>query len=795
MYSAQQVHEATLKYFNQDELATSTFIKKYCLKDKENYLELTPSDMHRRLAREFARIESGYPNSLTEDEIFEQINNFSKIIPQGSPMYGIGNPKPVSLSNCVVVASPEDDMSSIMETGRDLANLFKRRCGVGVDLSLLRPETMPVNNAAGTTTGAWSYADYYSYICNHVGQKGRRGALMVSLDVRHPDVEKFALMKNDLTKVTGANISIRITNDFMEAVAKNKEFTLRWPVDSDSPLFTKTIKAKTLWDVIVKSATETAEPGILMWDNIVSTLPAEYYDLFKTLTTNPCGEIPLSAYDSCRLITLNLTGFLSYSDQDKIYLFDWESFVNSIGIATRMIDDLVDLEIEKLKQIIEKCDTEAEKALWTKLLHTCVAGRRVGLGTTGLADTLALLGYKYDSDEALLVVDGIYKTLRDTAYRTSIQLAKERGSFPSWVPEDSTVQYFNTFPNSILSEMKKYGRRNISILTNAPTGSCSILAQVSSGIEPVFRLQYTRKKKINYDEDLECTFVDANGERWLEYDVFHHNYHKWLSHKDPRICQDLVGPWITSDKIKWEQRVLIQSTIQQYIDHSISSTINLPEGTSPEIVSGIYKRAWQLGLKGVTVYVDGSRDGVLTTGTISSRNAPARPEELPCVVKRASIKGKQWLFIIGLLDGKPYEIFGGDMEDFAIPEDITKGTITKHPRKQKNTRYDFVYEDGSKNKTCRDLIKLVDNNEYTTLTRMTSMSLRHDVPIQYIVDQLKKNRQDTMLDFAPVLARMLKDFIPDGTKHDKECSECSANALIYQEGCLTCSNCGYAKCG
>jgi len=528
-YTEKQAKQACLEYFNNDFLAADTVVKKYLLRNLNGeLLEVSPTDMHRRLAKEFARIESNYPSPLSEEEILSQLERFSKIIPQGSPMYGIGNPRPVSLSNCVVIDSPKDNISAIFEGARDIANLSKRRCGIGVDISQLRPDGTVVNNAAQTTTGAWSFADLYSYTLRKIGQKGRRGAGMISIDVRHPDIEKFITMKKDLTKVTGANISIRIRDDFMEAVEADTDFTLRWPVDSKNPSITRIVKAKELWSVITTTATTTAEPGLMMWDNIINHLPAHCYKGFETLTTNPCGEVPLSAYDSCRLITINLTSFVQnpYTSQAN---FNIDDFKNTVRIAMRLCDDLVDLELEKLELIYQSADTEDEKVLWQQLRNSCEKGRRTGLGTTGLADALAMLNLEYGSTNSLYHIENLYEIFKLEAYKESASLAQERGAFPVWKPGvEEDCKFFDPFPLGLVEKMEAHGRRNISILTNAPTGSCSILAQCSSGIEPIYRLEYTRRKKLSHDElENSSDFIDKDGEKWKEFTVFHHAYNEY----------------------------------------------------------------------------------------------------------------------------------------------------------------------------------------------------------------------------------------------------------------------------
>jgi len=800
MYNKQQVNAASVKYFNGDELAANVFMTKYALKTKKGeYLETTPDDMHKRLAKEFARIESKYQiNALDYDTIYNYLKNFGKIVPQGSPMYGIGNNEVnVSLSNCVVVASPEDNVSSIVDSGKELANLFKRRCGVGLDISQLRPEGMVVNNSAGTTTGAWSFADFYSYVCRMIGQNGRRGALMISLDVRHPDIEKFVKMKHDLTKVTGANVSIRISDDFMEAVEQDQDFTLRFPCNSDIYTYTKTIRARELWKNIVDSATKTAEPGLLMWGNIEKYLPAESYKNvgFKTLTTNPCGEIPLSAYDSCRLISINLTSFVKNKFEDNSF-FDFDRLYSVVRHGMRLSDDLVDLEIEKLQGILAVSNTTDEKELWSNLLRACREGRRTGLGTHGLADTLACLKMPYDSAESLVMIDKIYQTIRNAAYYESCMLAIERGSFPvfDWEKEKNNA-FIKSLPEEICELIKTVGRRNISILTNAPTGSVSIMSQTSSGLEPVFRNFYIRRRKLSHNEqDQMAAFVDGMGDKWTEYKVYHHNIQDYLK----KYETDQIPSFFTeSDSINWKRRVEIQGIIQKYIDHSISSTINLPKGTSPDVVSELYQLGWKLGLKGITVYVDGSRDGVLLTETkketFPQHNAPKRPTTLETDIHNLTIKGDKWTILIGLMDGKPYEVIGGSNKIVDLPKSAKKGQLLKTSIGKNQARYDLTVGD----LTIKDVVKVFDNANHSAFTRLLSLSLRHGAPINYVVEQMQKEQDSDMFSFARCIARVLKQYVPDGTKvsSQKTCPDCNLTNLIYQDGCVTCGDCGYSKCG
>jgi len=809
MYSREQVKEATLQYFNGDELATNVFMTKYCLRDKKgNFMEKTPDDMHKRMAKEFARMEDKFisrkSNHLTETEIYSYLKGFKYIVPQGSPMMGIGNDYVnVSLSNCVVVDNPQDSISSIMDSGKDLANLFKRRCGVGLDISDLRPEGAPVNNSARTTTGAWSFADFYSYVCRMIGQNGRRGALMISMDIRHPDIEEFIKMKRDLTKVTGANVSVKITDKFMKAVENNETFTLQFPVDSLHPEYSAEIDAASLWNDIIESATTTAEPGLLMWDNITKNLPAHEYAAFKTKTTNPCGEIPLSAYDSCRLISLNLKNLVKNSFQ-KNADFDFSKLKQIATIGMRLSDDLVELELEKLNTISRATDSDDEKQLWDKLSAAATKGRRTGLGTHGLADAIACLNLAYDSPEALVIIEKIYETLRDAAYEESAHLAQERGAFPAfdWSVEENN-EFIQRLPVRLKKMIAQHGRRNISILTNAPTGSVSIMSQTSSGLEPVFRNTYVRRRKLSHDEqDITPDHIDDLGDRWLEYEVKHHNVQEWFDQHPFKDPGPIPAFFVEADSIDWEQRVAIQAVIQQSIDHSISSTINLPKGTSSELVGQLYMDGWRLGLKGLTVYVEGSRSGVLVSKKSEKaeqfphHTAPKRPIELPCNIHHTTIQGEKWVVMVGLMDDRPYEVMGGLAQYIEIPRDKAVGTLVKHPRKTMNSIYDLHIGTNGDTVIVKDLVKVFDNPNQSGFTRMISLGLRHGANIQYVVEQLQKDRDSDMFSFAKCIARILKNYIPDGqTATEKTCGECGTEGLVYVEGCVTCKNCGFAKCG
>ena len=800
-----EVEKATLEYFEQDELATNVWITKYCLKNKNGeFLEKSPTDMHNRLASEFFRVERKFntDRALTKENISDYINNFKYIVPQGSPMMGVGNDHVnVSLSNCVVVAPPLDNISSIIDTGKDLANLFKRRCGVGLDISNLRPDNTPVGNSAGTTSGAWSFADFYSYICRMIGQNGRRGALMISMDIRHPDIFQFATMKHDLTKVTGANVSIKINDEFMHAVEANEKFTLRYPVDSNDPTYEKEIEAKELWDLVVDSATKTAEPGLLMWDNILKYLPANEYEDFKTECVNPCAELPLSSYDSCRLISINLKNFVNNAFESSAS-FDFEGFAAATASAMRLSDDLVELELEKLESLRLVSDQPDEKELWNKLYETCRKGRRTGLGTHGLADAIASLSLAYDSDESIKVINKIYETLKISSYRESVELAKERGPFPSfdWETEKDNL-FIKSLPADLQEDISKYGRRNISILTNAPTGSVSILSQTSSGLEPVFRNFYIRRRKLDHsDKNITADFVDELGDRWQEFSVYHHNLKQYMKKYN---TEDIPEFFIESDKIDWMKRIEIQSTIQRHIDHSISSTINLPAETPSSVVADLYFEGWKKGLKGITVYVDGSRSGVLITkeqaeqaqAEFPQHNAPRRPDELRCEIHRPTIKGEEWTILVGLMDGRPYEVIGGLSTFVEIPRKYSQGTILKYTRKSTESRYDLSLGEGDEELLIKDVVKVFDNPNYSVFTRMISLALRHGSGIQYVVEQLGKDKDSDMFSFSKVVARVLKKYIQDGLKAtDKTCPECQAEGLVYMDGCVTCTECGYSKC-
>lgn len=792
MSSKKEALSKCMKFFNNDELASNVIVDKYLVrskKDREDFLETEPKELFLRLRNEFKRIEQEKYNEYNAWEDFDQIN-FDKIVPQGSILYGLGNNENLSsLSNCVVVASPEDNMSSIMETAKSLANLFKRRAGVGLDLSNLRPDGGAVNNSAGTSTGAWSFADLYSNISRMIGQNGRRSALMITLDVNHPDIEKFITCKLDKTKVTGANISVKVTDKFMKAVENDEDFELCFPTNSNNVV--KTVRAKFLWDLIAETNRKSAEPGVIFWDTITKYLPANEYSEFKTICTNPCSEIALSAYDSCRLISLNISKFVENKE------FNWKEFEKTCRIMTRLGDDLVDLEIEKLNQIIDKTDEQAERELWVKLRDNGFLGRRIGLGTHGLADCLANLELKYDTQDSLDFAEKLYEQFRNNIYDESCELAKTRGCFPAFDKDKHLANaYIQKLPKSILDKIKETGIRNISLLTQAPTGSISIVSQTSSGIEPVFMNFYTRRKKKNHQSiPSDTDFIDQNGDRWEEFTVYHKNVKDWIQNNPNKEVPDY---FVEAHKVDWKFRVRLQGIIQQFIDHSISSTINLPVGTSSETIQNIYFEAWKNGLKGITVYVDGSRTGVLVSNDtkkefdFNPKDAPKRPVELECDIHTVSVKGDKYTFFVGLLNGNPYEVMGGKSEFVEIPDKFTKAKIVKYHKNKETSRYDLLIDDIRIN----NLTKIFENKNNEVLTRMISLALRHGSSPSFLVEQLSKDPESDFFSFSRGISRVLKKYIKDGTKvtTDKTCPSCNTEGMKYVEGCATCVNCGYSKC-
>jgi ribonucleoside-diphosphate reductase alpha chain len=801
MFTHDEAMAASLDYFNGNDLAANVFITKYALRVNNELVEKTPDDMHWRMAREFARIEQGkFKNPLSEDKIYEYFKDYGQIIPQGSPMYGIGNPKAVSLSNCFVIDSPYDSYGGICKTDQEIAQISKRRGGVGYDISTLRPMGELVNNSAQTTTGAISFMHRFSHTGNEVGQNGRRGAQMISISVHHPDIEHFIKIKNDETSITGANISIRLSDEFLSAVANGDDYQLRW---NDEPF--KNIDAKYIWYNIIHSAWLRAEPGLLFWDNIIRESPADCYEFFKTLSTNPCGEIPLSAYDSCRLIAINLFGCLSkpYSYKSK---FDFDRLAETAKIAQRLADDLIDLEVEKVHQIVCKIKDDPEPdfikktelELWENVLVAAQRGRRTGTGITAMGDVLASLGLKYGSPRSIEVVDEIYKTLKLACYRSSVDMAKELGSFEvydHYLEEDCPfIQRIAEEDPQLYAEMTQYGRRNVALLTTAPTGSVSTQAKIgdyfgtTSGIEPCYQASYTRRKRVNPgDADIETTFTDEMGESWAEFEVNHPGQQVWADHNPEKPWEDSPYEGACAPNINWTNRVKLQAAAQKHVDHAISSTINLPNDVKEEEVANIYTTAWKAGCKGITVYRDGCRSGILVTKEENTEFPEERPRKVPCDVHHITVRGQQYFVLVGLIDGRPYEVFAG--KNGFLPKKTKSGTII---RKRKNF-YKAVFDDAEEE--LSPITAATDEME-EVVTRLTSGLLRCGADMHFIVQQLEKvgERQTEMYSFARSVSRALKKYIPDGTEEGIHCPECGADSLIRVEGCLQCQSCGYSKC-
>lgn len=826
-YTFDEVLKAALEYFNGDELAANTWVTKYALQSPEGcYLEKTPTDMHRRLAKEFARIEGKYENPMGFDEIFELLDRFRYVVPQGSPMSGIGNPYRVqSISNCFVIESPADSYGGILMTDQEQVQIMKRRGGVGFDLSTIRPKGLPTANAAQSTDGIEIFMDRFSNSCREVAQGGRRGALMLTLDVHHPQVRDFVKIKRDLSRVTGANISLRLSDEFLEAVEKGTDVQLRWPVASDEKhILEEYTDARGLWDEIIEAAHACAEPGLLFWGNAKKYTPADIYadEGFGSVSTNPCGEIILSPNDSCRLMVVNLSNFVE-SPFTSEAVFNWEKYHEVVGKAQRLMDDMIDLELEQIDKILMKIESDPESEavktielnLWKKIRDAAVRGRRTGLGVTAVGDTVAMMGYRYGSDESIKFVESLYRKLAVASYEASIVMAGERGCFPVY---DYDKEKGHPFLERVLEAggeelralYEQHGRRNIANTTTAPCGSVSILTQTTSGIEPAYTVLYTRRKKINpNDTQAEVDFVDESGDKWTEFTVRHHGFSRWQEINGKTDADLEESPYWkgTAEDLDWTQRVKLQGVAQRWICHAISSTVNCPEDTSVETVKDIYMTGWKAGCKGVTIYRDGSRAGVLVTKKSSflQHDAPKRPERLPCEVHRSRVKIRDtengpevidWIFFIGLYDGKPFEIFGGSTENIELPKKVEQGWIVKRAFKT-GGKYDFHYGDPDDPCKIKNIVKLFDNPDRGWATRMISLSLRHGSPIQYVVEQLQRDKDADLFDFGKSIARILKKYIPDGTtpKAEKVCPECGEDSnLRYESGCVTCHSCGASKC-
>jgi ribonucleoside-diphosphate reductase alpha chain len=832
-YTYEEAISASLEYFNDDQIAANVFVTKYALQnEKGKYLELTPDDMHKRLASEFARIENNYPNPMNRHEIFGLFKDFKYVIPQGSPMSGIGNDyKLQSLSNCFVIEAPADSYAGILKSDQEQVQIMKRRGGVGFDISTIRPKGMITSNAAKTTDGIEVFMDRFSNSCREVAQGGRRGALMLTISVHHPQIMDFIKIKRDLTRVTGANISVRVTDDFMNSVKNDDLYTVQWPVDIDikkeKPLISNLKNAREVWNALIEGAHASAEPGVLFWDTAKKMTPSDIYEDegFSSTSTNPCGEIILSPYDSCRLMLVNLTSFIKnpWSDDSE---FDWGHYAAVVQKAQRLMDDMIDLEIEQIDKILVKIDKDPEsddvkyyeRTLWHNIRQAAIKGRRTGLGITGLGDALAMLGIQYGSEKSVSTTEEIYKWLSLNSYESSIILAKERGSFPIW---DLDLEANHPFLDRILSNLldnrledyRNYGRRNIANTTTAPAGSVSMLTQTTSGIEPAFMLHYKRRKKINpNDENAIVDFVDDLGDKWTEFNVYHHKfkeYMEWSGFWGEENLENCIvdSPYYgaTANEIDWSAKVKLQAAAQKWICHAISNTTNLPADIDIETVKDIYMTGWELGCKGVTVYRDGCRSGVLVSDNNESKSdagfkdqhAPRRPEILDCEIHQANIKGEAWTILVGLMDDRPYEIIGGLSEYVEIPQKYKYGQIRRRPRKSMPSKYDLIIGKNGDAIEIKDIIKVFDNPNHSSFTRTISLALRHGAPIQFVVEQLQKDKDADMWSFSKVIARCLKKHIKDGTiGGDKDCPECGAeDSLKYQEGCIACTSCGASKCG
>ncbi len=828
---------ATKEYFLGDDLAATVWVSKYALKDSfGNIYEKTPVDMHHRIAAELARIEQNYPNPLTSDEIFELLDHFRYVIPQGGPMTGIGNNMQVaSLSNCFVIGhkNPADSYGGIFRMDEEQVQLMKRRGGVGHDLSHIRPTGSPVLNSALTSTGIVPFMERYSNSTREVAQDGRRGALMLSLLIKHPDAERFIDAKVDTGKVTGANVSIKIDDEFMRSALEGRPYRQEFPIGAAQPLVTKDVDAKKLWEKIIHNAWKSAEPGVLFWDTIIrESVPDCYADEgFRTVSTNPCGEIPLCPYDSCRLLALNL---LSYVDEPftKKASFNFDKFKEHVHKAMHLMDDIIDLELEKIELIIEKIASDPEDQdvrrveleLWHKIKDMALKGRRTGLGITAEGDMLAALGMRYGSDEAIDFAVKVHKTLAVEAYRASVDMAKDRGAFGVF---DFAKEQNNPMICRILEEapelkelMQKYGRRNIAMLTIAPTGTTSLMSQTTSGIEPVFRPVYKRRRKINpSDKDQQAMFVDETGEKFIEYYVYHHQFVKWLEingydiSRLQTISEAELEKWLqaspyhkaTANDIDWVAKVKMQGAIQKWVDHSISVTVNLPNDVSEELVADVYRTAWESGCKGITVYRDGCRTGVLLD--VNSKNKKdcnstgsiRRPESIPADIVRFKNGNEDWIAFVGKQDDRPYEIFTGKIEEDAmyIPKTITRGHILKVCEADGSKRYDFQYQDryGYVN-TIGGISRLFDE-EFWNYAKLISGVLRYGMPIDKVVQLVDGLHLDseTINTWKNGVERALKQYIKDGTRGKGRCPQCGQEQMAYQNGCLTCMSCGYSKCG
>jgi ribonucleoside-diphosphate reductase alpha chain len=832
-YSHDEAVEASIRYFNGDELAARVWANKYALKDSfGNLYEKTPDDMHRRLAREIRRVEMKYKNPLPEELIYNILKDFKYIIPQGGPMTGIGNDFQIaSLSNCFVIGNDGDSDSygGIMKIDQEQVQLMKRRGGVGHDLSHIRPKGTPVLNSALTSTGVVPFMERYSNSTREVAQDGRRGALMLSISIKHPDSEKFIDAKLESGKVTGANVSVKLTDEFMKAVESKGSFRQQYPINSRNPKFVREVDAVQLWSKIIHNAWKSAEPGVLFWDTIIrESVPDCYSDLgYATVSTNPCGEIPLCPYDSCRLLAINLYSYVENPFTANAS-FNFDLYKEHVGLAQRMMDDIIDLELEKIDAILAKIDADpesdelkrVERNLWKNIRKKSEEGRRTGIGITAEGDMLAALGLRYGSDEATNFSVEVHKTLALEAYKSSTYLAKERGAFAIYDAEREKNNPFiirmKEADPVMYNNMVKFGRRNIALLTIAPTGTTSLMTQTTSGIEPVFSVFYKRRRKVNpNDKDVKVTFKDEVGDSWEEFNVFHHKFVDWLrlNGYDPdavtRMSDEEINAIIskspyyraTANDVDWVAKVRMQGAIQKWVDHSISVTINLPSDAREELVSELYLTAWKSGCKGATVYRDGSRNGVLIASGKNEIRAerPKRPKVLDCDVIRFNFNEEKWVAFVGLKDGRPYEIFTGlaDEEIFPIPKTIIKGKIIKVKLDDGRTRYDFQYTDKYGYKKTIEGLSHMFKPEFWNYAKLISGVLRHEMPIADVVNLVQSLKLDSesINNWKNGVERALKKYIPNGTKAKGKCGECGSDNLVYEEGCLICKDCGSSKCG
>lgn len=844
-YSYEEAFQATLAYFDGDELAARVWVNKYAMKDSfGNIYEKSPADMHHRLAAEMARIERKYPNPVSEEEIFSLLDHFRFIIPAGSPMTGIGNNHQVaSLSNCFVIGidGDADSYGAIMKEDEEQVQLMKRRGGVGHDLSRIRPKGSPVNNSALTSTGLVPFMERFSNSTREVAQDGRRGALMLSVSIKHPDAEAFIDAKMTEGKVTGANVSVRIDDDFMRCATEGRPYRQQYPVDApeDECLTSKEIDAQKLWKKIVHNAWKSAEPGVLFWDTITrESIPDCYADLgFKTVSTNPCGEIPLCPYDSCRLLAVNLYGYVDdpFTPQAS---FNFERFRQHVRLAQRFMDDIIDLEEEKIDLILKKIDSDpqseevkhTERRLWEKIKRKTGQGRRTGLGITAEGDMLAALGLRYGTQEATDFAVKVQKTLALTAYAASVEMAKERGAFEIYDAQREAANPFvlriKEADEALYADMVKYGRRNIACLTIAPTGTTSLMTQTTSGIEPVFMPVYKRRRKVNpNDPEVRIDFVDESGDAFEEYIVYHHHFLTWMRANgidtERRYTQEEIDELVarspyylaTANDVDWLMKVKMQGEIQKWVDHSISVTVNLPNAVDEALVDRLYVEAWKSGCKGCTIYRDGSRAGVMVSVKKKKEDKGAklqtlspvverRPEVLECDVVRFQNNKEKWVAFVGLLDGRPYEIFTGlqdDEEGIVLPKTVTKGRIVKHVNAEDGTkRYDFQFENKRGYKTTVEGLSEKFNKEYWNYAKLISGVLRYRMPLENViklVDSLQLESENINT-WKVGVARALKKYITDGTEaKGLKCPNCGHEALVYQEGCLICKHCGSSRCG